>query len=73
VLHLNIYNLVRAFVDLYSALKQGIHALSLQSGAPKCPTNANGVADEESVAYVKALFKMLQLNRKFQSKKWWSV
>jgi hypothetical protein len=47
-------------VDLYSALKQGIHALSLQSGAPKRPTNANGVADEESVAYVKALFKMLQ-------------
>jgi hypothetical protein len=27
------------FVELYSALKQGICALSLQSGAPKCLTN----------------------------------
>ncbi len=61
------------FADLYSALKQGIHALSLQSGAPKCPTNATDVDDEESVSYVKASFEMLQSNRKFLPKKWWSV
>ncbi len=61
------------FVDLYSALKQGICALSLQSGAPKCPTNATEVDNEESVSNVKALFEMLQSKRKFQPKKWWSV
>jgi hypothetical protein len=58
---------------LYSALKQGICALSLQSGAPKCPTNLTNADDEESVVYVKALLEMLQSNRKFSPKKWWSV
>ncbi len=60
-------------MDLYSALKQGIHALSLQSGAPKCPTTSTDVDDEESVLYVKALFEMLQSIRKFQPRRWWSV
>ncbi len=57
-------------MDLYSALKQATHELSLQNGAQKCPTNTTDVDDEESVSYVKALFEMLQLNRKFQPKKW---
>jgi hypothetical protein len=35
------------FAYLYSAVKQGICTLSLQSGAPKCPTNATDVNDEE--------------------------
>ncbi len=59
--------LLRHFVDLYNALKQVIHALSLQSSAPKCPTNAADVDDEESMSYVKAS------NRKFLPKKWWIV
>jgi hypothetical protein len=61
------------FVDLYSALKQGIRALSLQSGAPKCPTNLTDAVDEESEVYVKALLEMLQSDKKFSPKKWWSV
>ncbi len=57
------------FVELYSALKQGILALSLQSGAPKCPTNLTDADVEESVEYVNALLEMLRSNRKFQPKK----
>ncbi len=39
----------------------------------KCPKNSTDANEEESVAYVKALLEMLQSNRKFQPKKWWSV
>ncbi len=35
--------------------------------------NLTDADDEESVSYLKALFEILQSNRKFQPKKWWSV
>jgi hypothetical protein len=61
------------FVEMYSALKQGICAFSLMSGAPKCPTKVENNDNSELALYVEALFAMLQSNKKFQLKKWWSV
>ncbi len=60
------------FVELYSALKQGIRNLSLQEDSPKCPTSF--VEGDETVdAYITALFELLTSDsKKFQPKKWWS-
>jgi hypothetical protein len=60
------------FVELYSALKQGIRDLLLCDGSPKCPTLlAEGA---ESEVYVKTLFEVLSSDsKKFQPKKWWSL
>ncbi len=60
------------FVELYSALKQGIRNLSLQEGYAKCPTSLVE-GDESGDEYVNTLFELLTSDsKKFQPKKWWS-
>ncbi len=60
------------FVELYSALKQGIRSLSLKDGAPKCPSMLID-GDKAGDDYVSKLYEVLiSDSKKFQPKKWWS-
>ena len=62
----------KQFVEIYSALKQGIRLPSLKDGSPKCPSvliNGDKAGDD----YDNKLYEVLiSDSKKFQSKKWWS-
>jgi hypothetical protein len=61
-------------VDMYRAFKKAVRSLSLQPGAPQCPTSYDATEDEQIKEYVECLFNVvITCKRKYMPKTWWSV
>jgi hypothetical protein len=61
-------------VEMYGAFKKAVRSLSLQPGAPKCPTSYNVTEEEQIKEYVDCLYNVvISCKKKYMPKTWWSV
>jgi hypothetical protein len=62
------------FCELYSALKSGIHLLSVLNKELLCPTFIETASEEEFITYASKLYEtLLSKPKTFKPRKWWSL